>query len=74
MSDDSEVYGVVPLYPQGTNSTIFTDCCHVAICNDQPKCPRCGSLIVGHDAGSDHKRSQVRWTAATRSWNRSPRS
>lgn len=28
-------------YCSKTNSTFFTTCCHVAICDDQQKCPRC---------------------------------
>ena len=68
MSD--EVHGVVPVQPQGTNSTMFTSCCHVAICDDQTRCPVCGDFIVGHDASSDHERGQVRWRYATRHWRR----
>lgn len=29
-----------------TNSTMFTTCCEVAICDDQEKCPRCGEVIT----------------------------
>ena len=28
-----------------TNSTMFTTCCGVAICDDQAACPRCGEDI-----------------------------
>lgn len=28
-----------------TNSTHFTTCCEVAICDDQQKCPRCGKDV-----------------------------
>lgn len=28
-----------------TNSTTFTTCCGVAICDDQSKCPVCGEVI-----------------------------
>ena len=28
-----------------TNSTMFTTCCEVAICDDQANCPRCGVEI-----------------------------
>ena len=61
---------IVPLYPQGTNSTMFTGCCHVAICDDQPNCPKCGRFVVGHDAGSPHKRGRIRWANATSHWKR----
>jgi hypothetical protein len=28
-----------------TNSTLFTTCCGVAICNDQDRCPACGEEV-----------------------------
>ena len=28
-----------------TNSTLFTDCCGVAICDDQSRCPKCGEEV-----------------------------
>jgi hypothetical protein len=31
--------GIEPIYPSGTNSTMFTECCQVAICDDQPELP-----------------------------------
>ena len=40
-----------------TNSTLFTTCCHVAICEDQVRCPGCGEEVK--------PRSQSdRWKAA----------
>jgi hypothetical protein len=27
------------------NSTLFTSCCHVAICNDEDSCPKCGEEV-----------------------------
>lgn len=29
-----------------TNSTMFTTCCQVAICDDQSNCPRCKKEIT----------------------------
>lgn len=29
-----------------TNSTLFTDCCGVAICDDQAECPICKKKIL----------------------------
>jgi hypothetical protein len=29
-----------------TNSTMFTTCCEVAICDDQERCPRCKEIIT----------------------------
>ena len=60
--------GVMPLLPQGTNSTMFTECCRTAICNDEPNCPRCGRKVIGWDADSDHERGKIRWQHATASW------
>jgi len=59
-----EVIGLFPLYPSGTNSTFFTLCCTVAICDDEANCPRCGKKIVGWDAKSQHKRHLIRWRHA----------
>jgi len=58
------VVGVLPLYPSGTNSTIFTECCQVAICDDQPRCPRCHNRVVGWDAESKRERGKIRWDHA----------
>ena len=59
-----------PLYPSGTNSTMFTGCCGTAICDDQPNCPSCGRPVVGHDAETVHDRGRIRWRNATRFWKR----
>lgn len=56
------VYGVYLCSP--TNSTIFTECCDVAICNSQKRCPKCNSLIYGYDEESDHWRGVKRWKMA----------
>jgi len=61
---------IVPLTPHGTNSTMFTDCCEVAICNGQQCCPRCGRPVVGDNEESHHRREIVRWSNATRFWKR----
>lgn len=63
------VVGIVPLMPQGTNSTLFTECCEVAICDDEPNCPRCGRPVIGHDLPQS-KRARLRWENATRHWKR----
>ena len=63
---NDEVIGLLPLYPQGTNSTFFTQCCRVAICDDQPKCPVCKKKVVGWDAKSDNERNRIRWKHAYR--------
>lgn len=28
------------------NSTMFTSCCHVAICNDEERCPQCKEEVA----------------------------
>lgn len=62
--------GVLALTPQGTNSTMFTECCQVAICDDEPNCPGCKRKIRGWDAESNHERGKIRWRYATGTWNR----
>lgn len=57
---------ITPLVPQGTNSTMFTECCSTAICDDELTCPRCGRTVVGHDATTDGERRRIRWQSATR--------
>ena len=61
---------ISPLMPHGTNSTMFTNCCGAAICDDQRYCPVCGRKVVGWDAESDHERGTIRWRNATKHWNR----
>ncbi len=64
------VPGIMPLMPQGTNSTMFTECCQVAICDDEPNCPYCKRKIRGWDAESNHERGKIRWQYATGHWKR----
>ena len=64
------IAGIRSLIPSGTNSTMFTECCETAICNDEPNCPRCKRKVVGWDAESQHQRGIVRWRYATSSWDR----
>lgn len=61
---------IVALGAEGTNSTMFTNCCETAICSDERRCPRCNRIVVGHDAASDHEREKIRWRNATRLWKR----
>jgi len=63
--------GVLPLQPQGTNSTMFTECCETAICDCELCCPSCGRKVVGWDAETDHLRARRRWSYATSHWDRS---
>ncbi len=58
--------GILPLYPSGTNSTMFTECCSVAICDDQSCCPVCKRKVIGHDASTSHERGLIRWRYAYR--------
>lgn len=61
---------IEPIYPSGTNSTMFTECCGTAICGDEKCCPSCGREVVGHDADTDGERNKIRWKSATRLWKR----
>lgn len=62
---------ILPLYPRGTNSTMFTGCCGSAICDDQRCCPSCGREVIGANADSRGDRARIRWANATRLWKRS---
>ena len=59
------------------NSTIFTTCCEVAICDDQQKCPSCGEDVFPFYKGMPdaeraeaaggyfhHNTRMARWRAA----------
>lgn len=59
---NDDVKGVFLCSP--TNSQMFTNCCEVAICQDEKRCPSCNSLVVGYDASSDHQRGLKRWRYA----------
>jgi len=61
---------IMSLSPKGTNSTIFTQCCGAAICDDELYCPTCKRPVIGIDAETDHERGKIRWRAATWSWKR----
>ncbi len=58
------------LEPYGTNSTMFTSCCGVAICDDQSCCPVCKEKVIGADAKTPHERNRIRWNYATSHWDR----
>jgi hypothetical protein len=61
---------IIPLVPQGTNSTMFTACCGVAICDYEVGCPRCKRPVVGDNAANRDERRKIRWANATRFWPR----
>ena len=42
-----------------TNSTMFTTCCGVAVCDDQANCPDCGEEVIPRS-------SRGRWDEAMR--------
>lgn len=47
-----------------TNSTMFTNCCRVAINDNQARCPACKEEVYpGKDYG-DHQRHMARWNWA----------
>ena len=52
------------------NSTMFTDCCETAICDDQYTCPACGVNIIGLDEATNHKRGLRRWNVAYKPWRK----
>ena len=43
-----------------TNSTHFTTCCQVAICDDQQKCPRCSKDVYPfYESMSEQERTEA---------------
>lgn len=64
---------ILPLAKHGTNSTLFTECCGAAICNDERYCPTCKRRVIGADAETSHERHMIRWRNATRLWKRAGR-
>ena len=68
--NEDYVAGIKPIFPHGTNSTMFTECCGSAICEDELYCPSCKRKIIGYDADSEHERSMIRWANATKNWKR----
>ena len=62
--------GIIPIAPTGTNSTMFTECCEAAICDDERVCPVCKRNIVGYDAEGATERGKIRWRNATKRWKR----
>ena len=56
--------GLCRFPPQGTNSTLFTECCKVAICSDEKCCPSCGREVVGSSIEDHHERAMYRWKIA----------
>lgn len=58
-------------YCSPTNSTHFTTCCQVAICEDQQKCPRCKEDVYPfHEDMSPEERTEAAggyWYHNTRS-------
>ena len=43
-----------------TNSTKFTDCCQVAICDNEDRCPRCKNEIYPQSAMGRHDMAMER--------------
>jgi len=56
--------GIKALSQDGRNSTMFTRCCEVAICDSEGCCPKCGREVIGKDAPDDHARWLARWNNA----------
>ncbi len=46
------------------NSTIFTNCCEVAICDDQAFCPACKQEVYPGELATNHERRVSRWSMA----------
>lgn len=52
------------------NSTMFTDCCNIAITDTQRRCPKCKEIVYpGTDTDKDrtpHEINKARWAMAYR--------
>lgn len=47
-------------YSSRLNSTFFTTCCHVAICDNQERCPKCAEDVYPFDERMDaRERAEV---------------
>jgi hypothetical protein len=68
--NEGYLVNILPLYPHGTNGTLFTDCCHFAITDSELCCPGCDRKVVGADVETNHERGKIRWANATRFWKR----
>lgn len=68
--NEGYLINILPLTPLGINSTMFTECCSAAICEDELCCPICKRKVIGHNAESDAERGRIRWKSATCHWNR----
>ena len=58
--------GLKPLYPKGTNSTMFTECCKCAITDSERYCPVCKNEVVGWSEAGVHQTNMARWKIAYR--------
>ncbi len=60
---------ILPLYPTGTNSTFFTECCNCAITDSERCCPSCGNEVVGYSEEGVQQTNRNRWKIAYRRKN-----
>ena len=47
-----------------TNSTMFTECCEVAILDYEDNCPKCDKEVVGSSEVELRDRLRIRWNDA----------
>lgn len=65
----SSIYESTVYLCSPTNSTMFTTCCHVAICDDERRCPVCDEEV--HPVGkTSHETGTLRWGVAFRGGQR----
>jgi hypothetical protein len=56
---------LIPVRLSGpNNSTMFTACCDVAICDDEWKCPRCKREVYPGKDHNEQERRKWRWEQA----------
>lgn len=49
-----------------TNSTCFTECCHVAICDDESVCPQCKAEVTPRSPRGRHEMTMIKMYGAER--------
>lgn len=56
---------LIPVRLSGpNNSTMFTACCDVAICDDEVNCPRCKREVYPGKGETPYWRGRMRWEQA----------
>lgn len=58
----------VPIPSPDCEPIFFSQCCLVPVADSQKTCPKCGNLVIGHEAATDFLRHCIRFNNASRLW------